>query len=123
MSVGSLDLLVGTCRLWERFEILYNYVSGALHLEFKFVMEYYFVLLCLNACLEHVFLYFRCLILLHLGPRVHLQWYRIRFSTVEYQEWQDLFYVVPIWDFWNFVEWANRANVFPVCHFGLKLLD
>ena len=34
MSVGSLDLLVGTCRLWEQFEILYNYVSGVLRLEF-----------------------------------------------------------------------------------------
>ena len=34
MGVGSLDLLFGTCRLWGRFKILYNYVNEALRLEF-----------------------------------------------------------------------------------------
>ena len=76
-------------------------------------MEYYFVLLCLNACLEHVFIYFRCLILLYLGPRVHLQWYRIRFSTMKYREWQNLFYVVPIWDFLEFCRVGEQGERFP----------
>ena len=33
IGVWSLGWLAGTCSLWGRFEILYSYVSGALHLK------------------------------------------------------------------------------------------
>ena len=33
ISLWSLGWLAGTSRLWGRFEILYSYVNGALHLK------------------------------------------------------------------------------------------
>ena len=45
VGVWSLDWLAGTCHLWGRFEILYSYVNGALHLR-PYHLWWDFILLC-----------------------------------------------------------------------------
>ena len=60
VGVWSLGWLVGACRLWGQFEILYGYVNGALRFKLcRLWWDFYFALLCPNGCLGSVILLFK----------------------------------------------------------------
>ena len=112
MGMMSLRGLIYTSCLWEWFEILYHLCEWGFTFEnLQFVMKFYSALLALKTDWMTYFFAFSCLKLLHLGPRVYLQWYHIRFLSREYWGFSS---TCDDLEFWNFEEWANRANVFPV---------